>query len=65
MFVIEYSVRQKAFHVQDLQEMLTKNIMNSIKKVSLDYQVIGFADSRESADDFIESLRDEYEEFSL
>jgi len=62
MIVIEYSASQKAFNTCDLDELLRINLINAIKGKSNDYQMVGFTESHEQANKFIQDLRDSFKE---
>ena len=57
MFAVEYSVSQKAFHVQTLENMLVNNIENIKESKSLDYIPVGFCRNEEDANSFIEKFK--------
>ena len=50
MFLIEYSVNEQAFHISPMSERLHKNIELAKRKVSKDYQAVGFAPTKIQAD---------------
>jgi hypothetical protein len=62
MFVIEYSVNQRSWHISTVKEHLENNIKNCINGKSTDYQVIGYADTRKQAADYISKLKVSYKQ---
>lgn len=57
MFVVEYSICQKAFHVDTLEATVEKNLKNVVRGYSNDYQIIALRETHEMALSFIESVR--------
>ena len=51
--VVEYSLKQKAFHKQTFQEMLDRNLRNVLNGRHTDYLPIAIFDDTEEADLFI------------
>lgn len=56
--VVEFSVKQQAFHKETIADMLNNNIQNILSKKEVDYIPIGFFDSHEDADKFIKASYD-------
>lgn len=52
--VVEYSVKQGAYHRHSLSDMLFKNQKNVFEERSIDYVPIGFFKTVDEADNFIE-----------
>ncbi len=50
MYIIEYSVKEQAFHIEPMSERMHKNIELAKRKVSKDYQAVGFAPTKIQAD---------------
>ncbi|MBX3045107.1 MAG: hypothetical protein KIT33_15080 [Candidatus Kapabacteria bacterium] len=57
IFVVEYSVKQNAIHVQPLFDRLKENFKLAIDHISMDYQPIAVASSHESATKIAEQFR--------
>lgn len=60
IIVVEFYVKQQAFHKETLHEMLKNNIQNIISKKEIDYLPIGVFDNNESADNFIKITYDTF-----
>ena len=63
MYMIEYSVSQKAFNINTLPLMLTVNLKNAILEGENDYQVVGMAKTHELAQEYVRDLKIKYKEF--
>ena len=58
-FSVLYSVSQKAFHIEELQETLHLNLKNAVNKIYInDYNLIGIFDSYDEASEFIVYVRE-------
>jgi hypothetical protein len=57
LWVVEFSVSQKAFNVRTVTEMLENNRSNVLQEISVDYSPIGFTYTREDADAVVDRLR--------
>ena len=59
LIVAEYSVKQNAFHVHNVEEMVKSNFVTAVQKRGSDYIPIGIFETEEQAHDFIEKVRPE------
>jgi len=59
LWVLQYSARQKAYHVSQVDEMLHKNWDAMLAPHGADWIVVGMGESRESLH-FIQSRLDQY-----
>lgn len=57
LLVVEYSIKEEAYHVQTVEEMLCNNLKLVKRKVSKDYLPIHLAISRKEAHKFIDQHR--------
>ena len=57
IFVVEYSVSQKCFHIDNITKSLKNNLKMFINETLNDYMILGLFDSIEKADDFITELK--------
>lgn len=57
LIVVEYSLKQKAFHVHKVSEMVKINFANIKAKRTIDYLPLGIFETQEQADDFISKMR--------
>ncbi len=57
VWVVEYSVSQCYFHIEQLEDYAANNIDNIMRSISTDYQLIGLCRTHEEARDFIELLQ--------
>ncbi len=65
MIVVEFSLAQKAFHVQTMKEMIVNNLMNVLQRKQTDYVPIAYFESRDQADKFIEENNDKIKDYTL
>jgi hypothetical protein len=65
LWVIEYSVSQKAFSVRTVSEMLENNRANVLQEVPVDYLPIGFTHSRDDADKAVSRLGENIDKQAL
>lgn len=65
LWVIEYSVSQKAFSVRTVSEMLENNRSNVLQEVSVDYLPVGFTHSRDDADSAVSKLGENIDQQSI
>lgn len=59
-FVIEYSVRQHAFHITTLGDAIRINYMTSVQKIDTDYRIISIYKTYEEATKEIRKFRKEF-----
>ena len=64
LFVVEYSITQKATNVVTVTEMLNKNRTNLVRGSSLDYVPVAFAASHEDASKFAQRLCEHLEQLA-
>jgi|SRR6266404_6885719 len=57
LWAVEYSVRQRAFSVRTVNEMLENNRSNLEADNSVDYSPIAFTYTRDDADELIDKLK--------
>ncbi len=57
LIVVEYSVKQKAFHSHTVKSMLETNIENSLLGVETDYIPIGLFETKNEADEYLNSIK--------
>lgn len=57
IFVVEYSVSQKCFHIDNITKSLKNNLRMFVNEILNDYMILGLFDSIEKADDFIIELK--------
>ena len=57
MYIVEYSVKQKAFHISDVKTSIEKNLMSSLSGEINDYKIIGFCATHEGAHTYIDDLK--------
>ena len=57
MWAVEYSVNQKCFHVELLEDYLTNNIRSITQNTSTDYQLIAICETRDKAREFVKHVR--------
>jgi len=60
--IVEYSVKQKAFHKTTLVDLISRNFENIYRKKETDYLPIFAQDSHEEADKGIEEIRKYFNE---
>lgn len=60
IIVVEFSVKQQAFHKETVAEMLKNNIQNIFAVKEIDYLPIGVFDSNVAADLFIKMSYDKF-----
>jgi hypothetical protein len=65
MTAVEFSLSQKAFHKSSLEEMVIRNITNTLKRIQTDYVCIGMFESEDIADKHIEGLSKGFKEYSM
>lgn len=56
--VVEFSLKQQAFHRETVKDMIEHNVTNIFLKRNTDYLPIGFFDTHEDADKFIKAVYD-------
>src|SRR5438309_1392985 len=57
LWAIEYSVRQRAFSVRTVNEMLENNRTNLKGDISVDYSPVAFTYTRDDADELVDKLK--------
>lgn len=57
MLLVEYSIKENAFHIEPLSERLLKNLNLVCKGISKDYQAVGLALNREQAENIISQIK--------
>lgn len=57
MYLIEYSVKERAFHVEPMADRMNKNMNLAMAGVSKDYQAVGLAVTRVQADEQINQIK--------
>lgn len=60
LFTLEYSVKQKCFHITDLENVCEMNLSAILNRTPTDYLIIGVFDSFERASDIAKELRNKY-----
>jgi hypothetical protein len=58
--IVEFSVKQNAFHKNELHEMILTNIKTILKGIPLDYLPIGAFETHDQADEFIKEVYDKF-----
>lgn len=58
--VVEFSVKQQAFHKETVDEMIGNNLKNIIQHKGIDYLPIGIFKSNKEADQFISGVYDTF-----
>ncbi len=60
LWVVEFSKRQGAFHVEEVQDMIRGNIDQFIDNSTgdRDYVVVGFTESHEQSHELVKKLRE-------
>lgn len=64
LWVAEYSLSQKAIHVQTVREACSRNIEAALNNRATDYLVIGLGESHEEASRIAKSFRTRIESVS-
>lgn len=57
MIVIEFSLAQRSFHKQSMEDMLERNVNNIIRRIQTDYIPIGIFPNDDRADEFIKRTK--------
>lgn len=65
MVIVEFSLAQKAFHVQTLKEMVINNLMNVLQRKQTDYVPIAFFETYEEVDKFIQENNEKIKDYTL
>jgi len=60
LIVVEYSVKQKAFHSHTVKSMLEANTENGLLGIETDYIPIGLFETRNEADEFLNNIRSKF-----
>lgn len=60
LIIVEFSVKQNAFHKHTLQDMIFTNIKSIFQGFGLDYLPIGVFETNDEADDFIKTVYDKF-----
>lgn len=60
LIIVEFSVKQDAFHTSTAMDMLKNNINNIFLGKKVDYIPIGIFNTYEDANNFINSVRDKF-----
>lgn len=59
LIVVEWSVKQKAFHIHKVEQMVKGNFINACVRGTSDYLPIGVFETETEADAFIEKVKPE------
>ncbi len=62
---VEFSISQKAFHKHPVSDMIKTNLESVLMKKQNDYIPIGFFDTHEQADTFINKHYDKIKNYSI
>lgn len=65
LWVVEFSISQKAFHLSTMTEMVKNNILNVMERTQSDYVAIGVFNNTEDADTYIQRCYDDIKNYSL
>jgi len=65
MIVVEFSVSQKSFHVQTVNEMLVNNLITILKRQQTDFLPVAICETIDEADKFIEGNRKNISDFTI
>ena len=60
LWVVEYSVKQQYFHIEELEDYATNNIYNIVRNISTDYQLLELCKTHDEARAFIERFQAQY-----
>jgi hypothetical protein len=60
VIVVEFSVKQDAFHKHTLHRMVLSNIKNILRGKETDYLPIGVFETHEEADKYINEIYDKF-----
>lgn len=60
LWAIEYSVSQRCFHIEQLEDYVVNNIYDITQNLSSDYRLIGLCLTYEGTRDFIELFQMRY-----
>lgn len=65
IYVVEFSLSQKAFHIDTLDVSIKNNQTNMALRTQNDYQIIGAFNTYEQASYFISQIRDKVKDYCL
>jgi len=65
MIAVEFSLSQKCFHKQSLEEMVVRNIENCLKRIQTDYVCIGVFEDEDKADYHIKGLTKGFTDYQM
>jgi len=63
--VVEFSLSQKSFHTQTVEDMFFRNIKNTMQRVQTDYIPIEFFEDQEEADEFVRTADEMIKNYAL
>ena len=64
-YVVEFSTRQKFFHISTFKESIESNIRTALNNIDNDYKIIGIFETYEQANDFCNQYRNKFGALTL
>ncbi len=61
---VEYSISQDCFHVDDLDNVMQKNLRRVFEGVDADYKIIAIFDTQDDACEYASNLRKKLEDLN-